>query len=323
MYPSYLNLSQKELENRTKKAWKLLNPCRVCPRKCGVNRLDNSPTAKRGFCQVGPTPIVSSYHSHYWEERCISGINGSGIIFFTSCNLACVYCQNFEISQLRLGQKVSCQRLGEMMIELQKMDCHNINLCSPSIYAPQILKALLYALPLGLKLPFVYNTGGYDSVQTLNLLDGIVDIYMPDIKYSDNKIGLKYSKVPNYWTIAQKAIKEMFRQVGDLQLAENARSKRSAHRQVGDLVIEDGLAKRGLLVRHLILPEGLAGTKKVMGFLAKEISKDTYVNIMAQYWPTNKAYLYPEINRRITRQEFEEAINLAKSVGLHRFDKIV
>lgn len=304
MYPSYLNLSQKELERRAEKAWKLLNPCHVCPRKCGVNRLDKRSTSKRGFCQVGAKPLVSSYHPHHWEEKCISGWQGSGIVFFTSCNLACVYCQNYEISQLRLGQAVSCQRLSEMMIELQNMGCHNINLCSPSIYVPQILKALTFALPLGLNLPFVYNTGGYDSVQTLKLLNGIVDVYMPDIKYSDNQIGLKYSKVPNYWDIVKKAIKEMFR-------------------QVGDLVIENGLAKRGLLIRHLVLPNNLAGTKKVVQFLAKEISNGTYVNIMDQYWPTNKTHLYPKINRRITQKEFEEAIKLAKDAGLYRFDKII
>lgn len=304
MWPSYLNLSQKELKRRIKKAWKLLNPCCVCPRKCGVNRLDTLPNAKRGFCQVGPRPVISSYHAHFGEEKCLVGFGGSGTIFFTSCNLACIYCQNYEISQLRLGQEIEIEDLARIMVDLQKIGCHNINLVSPTIWCPQILAALPLAIKKGLSLPLVYNTGGYDSVQSLKLMEGIVDIYLPDIKYSENKTGLKYSRVSNYWDVVRKAIKEM-------------------DRQVGNLVIEGGLAKRGLLVRHLVLPEEIAGTKKVMEFLAKEISKDTYVNIMDQYWPTNKAHLYPEINRRITKEEFFRAINLAKSFGLYRFDKVI
>lgn len=230
------------------------------------------------------------------------GSGGSGTIFFTSCNLACVFCQNYDISQLRFGQTLKTHDLAQMMIVLQNMGCHNINLVSPTTHAPQILAALSSAIEKDLHLPLVYNTGGYDSLETLKLLNGIVDIYMPDIKYGDDKIGLKYSKAPGYWDVVRKAIKEM-------------------HRQVGDLVIENGLAKKGLLVRHLILPEKLAGTEKVMEFLAHNISKNTYVNIMTQYWPTNKAYLYPEINRRITQEEFKEAIAIAQSFGLHRFDK--
>jgi len=189
------------------------------------------------------------------------------------------------------------------MVELQNLGCHNINLVSPTIWVPQILKALVFAVQKGLKIPLVYNTGGYDSVETLKLLEGIVDIYLPDIKYSNNKIGLKYSKVANYWDEVQKAIKEM-------------------HRQVGDLVIENGLAKRGLLVRHLVLPNNLAGTKKVMEFLAKEISKNTYVNIMAQYRPEHKAHQFPELSRRITSEEYKEAIRVAKEVGLWRIERI-
>lgn len=292
-------LSKKEIENRAEKAWKLLSPCRVCPRKCGVDRAHDE---RKGFCRMGAKPVVSSYYPHHWEERCISGTKGSGIIFFTSCNAACVYCQNYEISQLRIGNEVTCEQLGEMMVELQGTGCHNINLCTPSIWTPQILKALIFAIEKGLKLPIVYNTGGYDSVETLKLLDGVVDIYMPDIKYADNKIGEKFSLVPRYWDVVQLAVKEM-------------------HRQVGDLVIEDGLTTRGLLIRHLVLPNGLAGTKKVMEFLANKISKNTYVNIMAQYRPENKAFQYPELSRGITQEEYSEAVGLARKAGLWRFDK--
>jgi putative pyruvate formate lyase activating enzyme len=307
MKPLYLNLSTEELEERAQKAWEFLKPCRICPRKCGVNRAEGITnqkleTRKLGFCQVGPTTKISSYHSHFGEESCLVGTHGSGTIFFSSCNLACVYCQNWEISQLRLGSKITNERLGKIMLELQNKGCHNINFVSPTIWVPQILKALMFAIPKALKLPLVYNTGGYDSVETLRVLDRIVDIYMPDIKYSDSKIGLKYSLVPNYWEEVQKAIKEMFR-------------------QVGDLVIEGGLAKRGLLIRHLVLPNNLTGTKKVMEFLAKEVSKNTYVNIMAQYRPEHKALQFPKLSRKITSEEYEEAVKIAKEVGLWRFDK--
>ncbi len=299
MKPSYLELSKKELEKRVKKAWKLLNPCRVCPRRCGVNRQDNE---KTGFCRMGVKPKVSSAHAHFGEEALLVGTGGSGTIFFSSCNLACVYCQNFEISQLRQGKEVEIKNLAQMMLSLQRQGCHNINFVSPTIWVPQILKALVIAVDKGLKLPLVYNTGGYDKTKTLKLLDGIVDIYMPDMKYSDSKIGKKYSLVDNYWRINKKAVKEM-------------------HRQVGDLVIDkNGIAQKGLLIRHLVLPGDLAGTKKIMKFLAS-LSKDTYINIMDQYHPTNKANQYPEINRRILPEEFEKAIKIAKKQGLHRFDK--
>ena len=299
-YPSYLNLSKKEWQKRIKKSESLLNPCRLCPRKCGVNRLADQ---KTGFCQMGNSPVVSSFNAHFGEERCLVGFGGSGTIFFTSCNLACVYCQNFEISQLRLGDEVTIKHLAEMMIILQQKGCHNINFVSPTIWVPQIIKALAKAIDGGLNIPLVYNTGGYDSVETLKLLYGIFDIYMPDIKYSNDKIGEKYSLAPNYWTQAQKVVKEMYHQVGDLIINKN------------------GLAKKGLLIRHLVLPNNLAGTKKVMRFLAKQISKATYVNIMAQYYPTNKAYQYPEISRRITKEELNQALKIAKNLGINRLDK--
>lgn len=253
-----------------------------------------------GFCQMRAKLWVSSSHPHFGEEKVLVGTDGSGTIFFTSCNLACVFCQNFEISQLRIGQEVEIKELAKMMLSLQDQGCHNINFVSPTIWVPQILKALPIAIKKGLKLPLVYNSGGYDSVETLKLLDGIVDIYMPDIKYSDSACGLKYSAAPNYWEVVQKAVAEM-------------------HRQVGDLVISNqGLATRGLLIRHLVLPNGIAGTKRVMPFIAS-LSKESYVNLMDQYHPTNKAAQYPELNCRITTQEFQEALELTKKAGLHRF----
>lgn len=297
----------KTIKKRAQLAWKLLNPCRVCPRECGVNRDSRTNLESYlnqdspGFCQMGAKPKISSTHAHFGEESCLVGTGGSGTIFFSSCNLSCVYCQNYEISQLRIGEEVEIEDLAGMMISLQKLGCHNINFVSPTIWVPQILRALPIALKKGLNLPLVYNSGGYDSIETLKLLDGVIDIYMPDMKYSDSEIAQKYSLVPNYWEVVQKAVKEM-------------------HRQVGDLVINNqGLAVRGLLIRHLVLPEGLGGTEKVMKFIAS-LSKNSYVNIMDQYYPSNKAEQYPEINRRITPEEYHKAIEIAKKYGLHRFD---
>lgn len=301
MEPSYFKVTPEEFEKRIRKAWEFLNPCRVCPRKCGVNRTKEKPTPP-GFCRMGVKPIISSYHAHFGEEPPLVGTHGSGTIFFSSCNLACVYCQNWEISQLRLGQEVEAEELAEMMIKLQNQGCHNINFVSPTIWVPQILKALWLAIEKGLSIPLVYNTGGYDSVETLKLLGGVIDIYMPDIKYSDSKIATKYSLVPNYWEVVQKAVKEM-------------------HRQVGDLLLADGITVRGLLIRHLVLPNDLAGTGKVMKFITKEISKNSYVNIMDQYYPSNKAFQFPEINRRITAEEYRQALNLAKKAGLSRLQR--
>ncbi len=296
MFPSYLNLSKEELKKRIKKAISFLNPCHVCPRKCNVNRLKN----EKGFCRLGRKAKVSSFHPHFGEEKCLVGNYGSGTIFFTSCNLACVFCQNYEISQLDYGEEVSPYQLAEMMIYLQKIGCHNINLVTPTSQVPQILEGLEIAIEKGLKIPLVYNSNGYDSVETLKILDGIIDIYMPDAKYSDDEIALKYSSAPNYFKILKEALKEM-------------------HRQVNNLIIENGIAKKGLIVRHLVLPNNLAGTEKIMKFLAEEISKDTFLNIMDQYRPCYKAFNYQELSRTITDQEYQEAINLAKKFGLYRF----
>jgi putative pyruvate formate lyase activating enzyme len=296
MYPSYLNLSKKELKNRIEKLFKILKNCEICPRKCYVNRLKG----EKGYCQLGYLPMVSAYHPHFGEESVLVGRHGSGTCFMTSCNLSCVYCQNYEISQLRIGEEVSFERLAEMMIELQNVGCHNINFVTPTPQVPAILKSLEIAIEKGLKIPLVYNTSSYDALEVLKLLDGIFDIYLPDAKYSDDKIAQKYSNAPNYFEIMKSAIKEM-------------------HRQVGDLVInKEGIAVRGLIVRHLVLPNNLAGSEKIFEFIANEISKNTFLNIMDQYWPAYKAHQYPELSRRITKEEFEEVINLAKKFGLKR-----
>jgi len=305
--PGYLNLSDKELAEKEKALFKVLENCQICPRQCRNNRVKG----EKGFCQLGYLPVVSSFQPHFGEERVLvgqprwgpgtqQGKHGSGTIFFTSCNLACLFCQNYEISQLRQGEEVSFEKLAEMMLKLQEIGCHNINFVTPTSQVPQIIKALIMAKNQGLKIPLVYNTNAYDSVTILKLLKGIVDIYMPDAKYADNKVSLKYSNAPNYFEIIKKAIKEM-------------------HQQVGDLVVnQEGIATKGLLVRHLVLPNNLAGSKEIFNFLAKEISPDTFLNIMDQYHPCYQAYDYPELSRPITSEEYQEAVNLAKCEGLTR-----
>ena len=299
MYPSYLNLKKEELNLRVKELFKILENCEICPRKCHINRLKG----EKGVCQLGAKPVVSAFHPHFGEESVLVGEFGSGTIFFTSCNLACVYCQNYEISQLRIGKEISFERLAEMMIKLQALGCHNINLVSPTSHVSTIVKSLVIAKDMGLKLPLVYNTNAYDSVEVLKLLDGIIDIYMPDTKYSDNSLALKYSDAPNYFEIMKKAIKEMHRQVGDLVLDKNR------------------IAIKGVLVRHLVLPNDVGGSKKIFDFLSKEISKNTFLNIMDQYRPCFKAKDFPELNRPITRGEYLKTIELAKKAGLKRLYK--
>lgn len=297
---AYLSLYHSgKLAERVEAAGSLLQDCRVCPRHCEVDRLNG----ELGKCRTSAEIIVSSYGPHFGEEAPLVGRNGSGTIFFTNCNLRCVFCQNYSISQLGEGEKVSKEELAYMMLSLQTKGCHNINLVSPTHVVPQTLEALEIAVKSGLRLPLVYNSGGYDSVETLRLLDGIVDIYMPDIKYSDEKTAEKLSGVENYPAINRAAVKEMHRQVGDLQIDE------------------DGIAQRGLLVRHLVLPHGLAGTKEVVDFLASEVSPDTYVNIMAQYHPCHKAFRFPSLSRRTSAAEFQEAVVLAGQAGLNRLDQ--
>ena len=302
-WPCYVALSEEEWQARIEEARALLrSPCRVCPRYCKVDRTDRE-SKKVGFCRVKDMALVSSYGPHLGEEDPLRGTRGSGTIFLASCNLSCVFCQNWEISQARLGHEVTDQELATMMLDLQQRGCHNINFVSPSIYVPQIIRAAYYAARKGLRLPFVYNTGGYDSPESLRLLDGIIDIYMPDAKYSDDAAARRYSLVKDYWEVNRAALKEMQRQVGVLQIDER------------------GLATRGVLVRHLVLPEGLAGTREVARFLARELSPDTYINVMAQYRPENKAAEYPPLARPVRAEEVAEALEIAHQEGLHRFDQ--
>jgi putative pyruvate formate lyase activating enzyme len=289
-----------ELKARVAEVYRRLERCTICARECGVNRRES---AKGATCRTGERAVVSSYAPHFGEESPLVGRGGSGTIFFSWCNLVCQYCQNYEISQLGYGQEVEPENLAAMMLRLQAMGCHNVNFVSPSHVVPQILAGLLIAAEAGLRLPLVYNTGGYDSLETLKLLDGIVDIYMPDMKYADEAVGRRCSKVKNYPAVNQAAVKEM-------------------HRQVADLVMDKaGVALRGLLVRHLVLPEELAGTREIVRFLAEEISPHTYLNVMDQYRPCYKADGLPPLNRRITREEYSEAVQMAQDAGLTRLDK--
>ncbi len=277
----------------------MLEECRLCPRQCGINRL----AGENGKCRIAKQVLVSSYGPHFGEESPLVGRHGSGTIFFTYCNLRCAFCQNYTISQLGEGSPVDREALARMMLSLQAKSCHNINLVSPTHVVPYILEALEVAVSMGLYLPLVYNTGGYDSVETLQLLDGIVDIYMPDMKYADEKVAEQLSGIKDYPALNKAAIKEMHRQVGDLKIDEQ------------------GVAQRGLLVRHLVLPNRLAGTQEVLQFLAQEVSTNTYLNIMAQYHPCYKAFDIPSLSRPLHRREFNEAIDLAHQQGLYRLDK--
>lgn len=299
--PFYLELWRKgKLAERVEAARALLKSCHVCPHACGVNRL----TGETGKCRTGAQAIVSSFGPHLGEEAPLVGKYGSGTIFFTNCNLRCLFCQNYSISQLGEGVEVTKEEIAKMMLSLQSRGCHNINLVSPTHVVPQFLEALEIAVKSGLRLPIVYNSGGYDSVETLKLLDGIIDIYMPDMKYSDAAIAEELSGIKDYPSVNKAAIKEMHYQVGDLQINNG------------------GIATRGLLVRHLVLPHGLAGTKEIVDFLAKEISPDTYTNIMAQYRPCYKAFQVPQLARSLSQQEFMEAVEMAHKAGLGRLDRI-
>ena len=302
--PRYRALLERgELAQRAHRACDILSSCTVCPRECRVNRRAD----ERGYCRSGALPVVASYGPHFGEEQPLVGRNGSGTIFFTHCNLKCEFCQNYDISQCGVGREVTCQKLGEMMLRLQERGCHNINLVSPSHVVPQIIEALVIAATNGLSLPLVYNSGGFDSVTTLRLLDGIIDIYMPDAKYGREDIALSLSHAPHYPKVMQAALHEM-------------------QRQVGDLVIEHGIAIQGLIIRHLVLPHNLASSELVIRFIADEISHDAYVNIMDQYrWPRailpediKKNPLLKLIQRPITREEFSYAIKCAQEAGLHR-----
>lgn len=283
-----------ELKERSDKLNELLKECRLCPNECLADRVNG----ETGDCNSTDEVMISSYGPHYGEEPPLTGTLGSGTIFFTNCNLACQFCQNYDISQLGRGTSVSIDELARIMIGLQNSGCHNINFVTPTHFTPQIVDALIVAINKGLQLPLVYNCGGYESVETLKLLEGIFDIYMPDIKYSKNETAVKYSHIKNYWDVVRFAVKEMHRQVGNLKI-----NKR-------------GIAQRGLLIRHLILPNNIAGSKEVIDFIAGEISYDTYLNLMDQYYPSYKAGNYKELNRRISKEEYYEIIDYAKKYEL-------
>lgn len=297
--PAYLRLlASGELSKRVQAAGELLASCTVCPRECRVNRL----AGEKGNCLTGHSAMVSSYGPHFGEEKPLSGWRGSGTIFLARCNLNCLYCQNHDISQTSAGEELEPEQIAGLMLRLQSYGCHNINLVSPTHVVPQLLAAISTAACSGLRLPIVYNSGGYDSVPTLRLLDGVVDIYMPDMKYASADAALRYSNIPGYPQVNRAAVQEMHRQVGDLLLDER------------------GIALRGLLVRHLILPNRLAGSAEIIDFIAREISTSTYLNLMDQYRPEYMAQQHPELNRRITSEEYQEVIRLARQAGLNRLD---
>jgi putative pyruvate formate lyase activating enzyme len=299
--PSYLRLARTgELARRVHEAYQRLASCDICPRECGVDR--RTKPADTG-CRTGERARVASYSPHFGEEAPLVGRGGSGTIFFSGCNLKCQYCQNSDISQSGIGDEVEPEHLAKMMLHLQALGCHNINFVSPSHVVPQILAALLVAAAAGIHIPLVYNTGGYDSIKTLRLLDGIIDIYMPDMKYSDEATARHLSRIKGYPATNLAAVEEMHRQVGDLRLDS------------------DGIAVRGLLVRHLVLPQGLAGTAEVARSLVQHISKDTYINIMDQYRPCYRAHEYPELSRSVTHAECARAVGIAREAGLRRFDQ--
>ena len=300
--PAYLGLHRTGgLQIRVERAASQLAECRICPRNCGADRLN----AEHGTCKTGYLALVSSAFPHLGEEDCLRGWRGSGTIFFASCNLRCVFCQNFDISQTNAGTAVTPEQLAALMLELQGLQCHNINFVTPSHVVPQILQAMVIAVENGLRLPLVYNTSAYDALATLRLLDGVVDIYMPDFKFWNEEPAQRYLQAKDYPDVARQALREMHRQVGDLKTDEN------------------GIAKRGVLVRHLVMPDLPEETQASMKFLAEEISSDTYVNIMPQYHPAGKvsSKKYIELNRRTSRAEFAEGIRLAKQAGLWRLDE--
>lgn len=299
--PAYLKLYESgELEDRVEQALQLLRACAACPRRCKVNRLAD----EFAVCRTGRYALVSSSFAHHGEEACLRGSRGSGTIFLSGCNLRCVFCQNFDISWHVDGEPAPPERLARMMLDLQASGCHNINFVTPEHVVPQIIEALPFAIERGLRLPIVYNTSAYDSMECLTLLDGIVDIYMPDFKYWNSEMARKYSRAPDYPEVARRSIKEMHRQVGDLALDET------------------GVAQRGLLIRHLVMPSDAAGTRQVMDWIARELSLNTYVNIMSQYHPAGQvsAIEHSEINRCLRPWEYEQALEAARCAGLTRLD---
>ncbi len=295
--PSYIRLFEEgELQQRIRVLKEFLKECRLCPRECGVNRLNG----ETGVCHAGLESMVSSAFPHFGEEPPLVGNHGSGTIFLTHCNLLCIFCQNYDISHLGNGEPVTSSDMARVMVRLQEMGCHNINFVTPTHYAPQIIASLPEAIEKGLRLPIVYNCSGYESIEVIRLLEGVVDIYMPDVKYMDGKHSKQFSNAPDYPEVIQGVLKEM-------------------HRQVGDLTTNpEGVAERGLLIRHLVMPYGVASSEAVLKFIAEEISVDSYVNLMDQYRPEYRAHEFPEINRRITQREYQEATQWAKRYQLYR-----
>ena len=295
---SYLSLYRKgKLEKRTKLLYALLESCELCPRKCGVNRLKD----EVGYCKMGKELVVSSYNPHFGEEKPLVGVYGSGTIFLTGCNLLCVYCQNYDISHYRVGSVVGEEEVAAFMLDLQRQGCHNINLVTPTHFTPQLVKSIEIGAKKGLRIPVVWNCSGYENVEVIKLLEGIVDIYLPDIKYGRTNPAKKYSNALDYFERCKEAVTEMYRQVGNLKFDERK------------------IAYRGLVVRHLVLPENQAGSKEVFEYL-QDLSKDVYVNVMDQYRPKGRAGQYKKLGRCTTSKEFSNTIQLAKKFDLHKLD---
>ncbi len=284
-----------ELEKRISGLYDILRDCKLCPRKCKVNRA----MGEKGYCNSGIELQISGIHPHYGEEEPLVGLYGSGTIFLTNCNLRCVYCQNYHISCLGSGKPTTPEELAQGMVDLQKHGCHNINMVTPTHFIPQLVESIRIATEKGLSIPVVYNCGGYEAVETIRLLEGIIDVYMPDIKYSNSANAEKYSNASDYFDVCKRALKEM-------------------HRQVGDLRIENGIAIRGLIIRHLVLPNNIAGSEEVLRFITFELSRDSYVNIMPQYRPMYHALEYPELSRSLNIEEFHGAKKIARELGLFR-----
>ncbi|UCD89198.1 MAG: radical SAM protein [Desulfobacterales bacterium] len=297
--PAYIETYQNGLfADKIKQAYEILSSCELCPRKCNVDRV----SGEKGVCKTGEKAVVSSFNPHFGEEEPLVGKNGSGTIFFTHCNLLCNFCQNYDISHLGHGEEISNEQLAGIMLHLQNSGCHNINFVTPSHVVLQILAATEIAAKNGLSVPLVYNTGGYDSVETLDILEGIIDIYMPDFKFWDPQIAKAVCNAEDYPEVARKVLTKM-------------------HRQVGDLVIDrSGIAQRGILLRHLVLPSGLAGTRELMRFIAREISINTYVNIMPQYRPCGRADEISELSVYLSQKDYKMALEAAKAEGIERLD---
>ncbi len=298
--PAYRAVSEQIWKAKINEATEIIADCTLCPRHCHVDRT----AGETGFCKTSDKAFVSSWGPHFGEERPLVGREGSGTIFFGNCNLGCLFCQNYSISHGEEGTEISDEKLAGIMLGLQRTGCHNINLVTPTHQVPAILRALKIAADSGLSLPLIYNCGGYESQDALKILNGIIDIYMPDFKYADSEYAARFSGAEDYPDVVKRALTEM-------------------HRQVGDLVMDEwGIARRGLLIRHLVLPDNIAGTSEVVRFIAEELSKDTYVNIMDQYHPCFKAFEHPPLDRRITGREYADAVQMALNAGLKRIDGV-